>query len=408
MFPISHEGKWFRFLMVFIFLGAAMETDIYLPTFPDILNDFNTNAVMVQRILSYNFIGICIGSLLYGPLSDHFGRRKILMFGFSIFLTSSIGSIFAENIEQLLVFRLLQGFGSSACVIVGTAMVFDLFEEESAAKFVADLNTLVVSLMAFAPLIGGWISLNMGYKANFFFIAILVLISTITCFFFLPESLSKQKRKKLAPKRILTDYQTVLSSSIFWYNALVTSLILAAYMIYVSNMSLLYVEQLNVSPDMFPFYQMATLGTFVIVSLNNARLIDRFGVEKLKNAGLGLIFVTTVLFSLVPTTLLNSPMFLTGTMCLFSVGAGLSIGLFFAKSMQVFPDLTGITASLVTAIRLFIVSAAIDLGSNSYNGTPESVIHIITLVVIILATLSLINHMRQTRLKPSVNKTENL
>lgn len=58
MFFISHEGKWFRLLMVFIFLGAAMETDIYLPTFPDILSDFNTNAVMVQRILSYNFIGI--------------------------------------------------------------------------------------------------------------------------------------------------------------------------------------------------------------------------------------------------------------------------------------------------------------------------------------------------------------
>lgn len=145
MFFISHEGKWFRFLMVFIFLGAAMETDIYLPTFPDILSDFNTNAVMVQRILSYNFIGICLGSLLYGPLSDHFGRRKVLIFGFSIFLTASIGCIFSTSIEQLLAFRLLQGFGSSACVIVGTAMIFDLFEEESAAKLISDLNTLVVS-----------------------------------------------------------------------------------------------------------------------------------------------------------------------------------------------------------------------------------------------------------------------
>ena len=403
MFPISHEGKWFRFLMVFIFLGAAMETDIYLPTFPDILNDFNTNAVMVQRILSYNFIGICLGSLLYGPLSDHFGRRKILMFGFSVFLAASIGCIYASSIEQLLAFRLLQGFGSSACVIVGTAMIFDLFDEEPAAKLIADLNTLVVSLMAFAPLIGGWISLHIGYKANFVFIAILVLLSATKCFFFLPESLSKDKRKKVAPKRIASDYKTLLSSSAFWYNTLVTSLILAAYMIYVSNMSLLYIEQLEVSPDQFPFFQMATLGTFVLVSLNNARLIDRFGIDKLKSTGLGLIFTTTLIFFLLPSEQLNSPFILTGTMCLFSIGAGLSIGLFFAKSMQVFPDLTGIAASLVTAIRLFIVSAAIDLGSNAYEGTSESVIHVMTAVVVFLAAISSVNYWRQSRLKQAEN-----
>lgn len=398
MFFISHEGKWFRFLMVFIFLGAAMETDIYLPTFPDILSDFNTNAVMVQRILSYNFIGICLGSLLYGPLSDHFGRRKVLIFGFSIFLTASIGCIFSKSIEQLLAFRLLQGFGSSACVIVGTAMIFDLFEEESAAKLISDLNTLVVSLMAFAPLIGGWISLHMGYKANFVFIAVLVLISALKCFLFLPESLAVNKRKKLAPKRILSDYKTVLSSTEFWYNTLVTSLILGAYMIYVSNMSLLYIDQLGVSPKQFPFYQMATLGTFVLVSLNNSRLIDKFGVEKLKATGLGLIFANTLIFFISPSNLLDSPVFLTATMCLFSIGAGLSIGLFFAKSMQVFPELTGIAASLVTAIRLFIVSAAIDIGSNAYKGTSQSVVQIMTLVVLVLAILWLANYVHMKKM----------
>ena len=78
-----------------------METDIYLPTFPNILKDLNTNAVMVQRIISYNFIGICLGSLIYGPLSDHFGRRPIMMFGFLIFLGASIGCVFAQTIDQL-------------------------------------------------------------------------------------------------------------------------------------------------------------------------------------------------------------------------------------------------------------------------------------------------------------------
>ncbi|GLT18404.1 Bcr/CflA family drug resistance efflux transporter [Vibrio zhanjiangensis] len=397
MFPISHQGKWFRFLMVFIFLAASMETDIYLPTFPDILKDLNTSAVMVQRILSYNFIGICIGSLIYGPLSDHFGRRPIMMFGFSIFLGSSIGCVFAQTIEQLLAFRLLQGFGSSACLIVGTTMIFDFFEEESAAKLVADLNTLTVSIMAFAPLIGGWISIHMGYHANFVFIAVLVLISAVKCFLFIPESLPSNKRKRLIPKRVVSDYRLMLSSYDFWYNTLVTSFILAGYMVFVSNMSLLYVDHLKVESEYFPLYQMATLGTFAFFSLINGRLIDRFGIEKLKSTGLGLMFLATTIFWLVPTALLNSPSFLTITMCLFSVGAALSIGLFFSESMQVFPDMTGVAASLVTSIRLIIVAIAIDVASSFYNGSSQSVVYAVTVAVVAIAIVALFHSARKLK-----------
>ncbi|MFW7525929.1 multidrug effflux MFS transporter [Vibrio ostreicida] len=389
MFPISHHGKWFRFLMIFVFVAAAVETDIYLPTFPDILNDMDTNAVMVQRILSFNFIGICIGSLLYGPMSDHFGRKPVLMFGFTLFLISSLGCTLAGTIEQLLAFRLVQGFGSSACMIIGAAMVFDLFEEEAAAKLVADLNTLVVSLMAFAPLIGGWINIKMGYQANFIFIAALVAMSAFTCGIFLPESLPPARRKRFAGKRVMSEYTTVMCSATFWYNTLVTSLLLAAYMVYVSSMSLLYVEQLHVEKEHFPYYQIATLGTFVVVSLNNGRLIDMIGMDKLKNIGLGVVFMATALFFLVPETALSSPLWLTGIMCLFSVGAGLSIGLFFSKSMQVFPDLTGVAASLVTAIRLIIVAVAIDLASNFYDGRPESLVQAVASVVVLLLATTL-------------------
>ncbi|MBU2899144.1 multidrug effflux MFS transporter [Vibrio hepatarius] len=390
MFPISHQGKWFRFLLMLIFLAASMETDIYLPTFPDILKDLNTNAVMVQRIISYNFIGICLGSLIYGPLSDHFGRRPIMMFGFFIFLGASIGCVFAQTIDQLLAFRLIQGFGSSACIIVGTTMIFDLFEEESAAKLVSDLNTLTVSVMAFAPLIGGWISIHMGYHANFKFIAALVFISAMTCFFFIPESLPSKKRKTLILSRVTTDYKCVLSSYSFWYSTLITSLTLAGYMVFVSNMSLLYVDNLEVKPEYFPFHQMATLGTFALVSLSNGRLIDRFGVEKLKSSGLCLIFLAVATFWLVPNTILSSPGFLTFIVCVFSVGAALSIGLFFADSMQVFPEMTGIAASLVTSIRLVIVAIAIDTASSFYDGSSQSVVNAMTATVMAIAFLVLL------------------
>ncbi|WP_299494171.1 multidrug effflux MFS transporter [uncultured Shewanella sp.] len=396
---ISHEGKGFRVIMIFIFLAAAMETDIYLPAFPDILHALHTNESMVQRILSINFIGVCIGSLLYGPLSDHFGRKPVLMFGFSLFTLASVGCVFALSIEQLLLFRLIQGFGSAACIIVGTAMIFDLFEEEQAAKMVSDLNTLVVSLIALAPLIGGWINVNWGYQASFVFIAGLVLVSALKCWWFIPESLAVSKRKKLKPVTVMYDYKQVLSTSAFWYNTLATSLMLSAYLVFVSNMSLLFINELHVVKAHFPYFQIAILGTFVLVSINNGRLIDKWGMEGLKYFGLLVITGAAVLFLFSTEQQLASPFYLTAVMCLFSVGAGCSIGIFFTQSMQACPDLTGIAASLVTAIRLCIVAVAIDFSSAQYDGSATSVVLSVAVFVALLVLVCFVHvsHIRWQR-----------
>ncbi len=147
-----------RFLILMIFLAAAMETDIYLPAFPDMMAAFNTDETMIQRVLSFNFLGICLASLIYGPLSDAIGRRKVLNIGYGFFIAGSLGCVFADTIEMLIFWRFLQGFGSAACMIIGAAMVFDLYKEEKAAEIVSDLNSLVVSIIAFAPMLGGWIN----------------------------------------------------------------------------------------------------------------------------------------------------------------------------------------------------------------------------------------------------------
>ena len=132
--PVSEKS--FRILMILIFLAAAIETDIYLPAFPDMMEAFRTSEIMIQRILSFNFLGICIASLFYGPASDAFGRRKILNFGYILFILGSFGCIFAGNIEWLIFWRFIQGLGSAACFIVGTAVIFDFYQAEKATKVV--------------------------------------------------------------------------------------------------------------------------------------------------------------------------------------------------------------------------------------------------------------------------------
>lgn len=379
--------KSFRFLMIMIFLAAAIETDIYLPAFPDMMTAFNTTEQMIQRILSFNFIGICLASLFYGPASDAFGRRKVLNFGYLLFILGSFGCIWSETIETLIFWRFLQGLGSAACFIIGTAVIFDMYQAEKAAKVIGELNSLVVSLMAFAPMIGGWLNHHFGYQYNFFFIAVLSVLSAGACFLKLPETLPDNKRKKLTFGGVLKDYLVVLQNGQFWVNTLITTLIFAGYMIYVSNMSLVFVNHLGVPETQFPWYQFAILVVFVIASESNGRLISWIGTDKMKNLGGLLLIISSLMAWFAPSSWQNNPVIVNIFMSIYSAGAGICIGIFFARSMEACPELTGISSSLVTSLRLILTSLLIDLSGVFFNGTMEPVIELILYCILISVVL---------------------
>ncbi|MGF1742957.1 multidrug effflux MFS transporter [Vibrio profundum] len=366
-----------RFLIIMIFLAAAMETDIYLPAFPDIMHAFATNEVMIQRILSFNFLGVCVASLIHGPASDSFGRKRVLNVGYILFITASFGCVFSSSINMLIFWRFVQGFGSAACFIIGASVVFDLYKAEKAAKLVGDLNSLVVSLIAFAPMIGGWINYTLGFHFNFLFIAGLALISGAICWLKLPESLPIEKRKPFSAREIGGNYLTVLKNGNFWANTIITTMIFSGYMVFISNMSLIYVDKLHVEKAHFPFYQVSLLIAFVIASLNSGRLIGWFGLEKMKSVGFTILVLSTILMWSMPVAWQQTPMYITGAMVLYSLGAGISIGIFFTKAMEASTGQTGISASLLTSIRLALVALLIDISSDVYDGTMTTVVRVI-------------------------------
>ena len=122
------------FLIVAIFIAACIETDIYLPAFPDMMAWFAVSEGAIQGLLTWNFVGICVASPLYGPLADAFGRKKPLLVALGMFLLGSIITIFATSLDQMLWGRILQGLGSGGCFTLGTAIIFDVFQKEKAIQ----------------------------------------------------------------------------------------------------------------------------------------------------------------------------------------------------------------------------------------------------------------------------------
>jgi len=165
-----------RLYVVFTIAALAslgpLSIDTYLPAFPLVQQDLGASSGAVAATLATFFTGLCLGQFIYGPISDRIGRRTPLLAGLAVYILASIGCAFAPNIETLLVLRFVQALGSCAGMVVGRALIRDLFTPQETAQ-VFSLVMLCMGLApVLAPLIGQVISASIGWRAIFVFCAV--------------------------------------------------------------------------------------------------------------------------------------------------------------------------------------------------------------------------------------------
>ncbi|MBS0653832.1 MAG: multidrug effflux MFS transporter [Verrucomicrobia bacterium] len=378
----------FLFLIIIVFIAACIETDIYLPAFPDMMVWFSASEGAIQSLLTWNFVGICLSGPLYGPLSDAFGRKKPLMIALGMFLLGSIITIFAQNLDQMLIGRILQGLGSGGCFTLGTAIIFDAFQKERAIQATNNLNTIVPIIMAAAPMLGGYLNQNFGFRSNFLAIAIFVLLSMVISLFFFKETLPKEKRIPFKFTSILKDFKQAFSNLAFWQVTSVISLLFAGYIAFLSGTSVLFVVEFGMSKALFPFIQAAILGGWVLGSLLLNRVIAKWGIPKVKQAGIALCIVGGIVIALGALVAPRDPYSQTLGMILYALGANWIIGLYFPEGMEILPHIKGITASLMTSARLLVAAIVVGMTSALYNGTIYPLaLTVIATIAVILPTL---------------------
>ena len=282
---------------------------------------FGTTEGAIQGLLTWNFIGICISCPLYGPISDAFGRKRPLMIAIGLFMLGSIITCLAQNLDQMLWGRILQGLGSGGCFTLGTAIIFDAFQKEKGVKALNALNTIIPLIMAGAPMAGGYLNQAFGFRSNFLAIALFVLVSFIVCLFFFDESLPKEKRSSLKISSILRDFKQAFSCLAFWQITMVVSLLFGAYIAFLSGSVVLFVIEFGVSKALFPLFQAAILGGWVAGSLFLNRSMAKWGTQKIKKAGIALIIIGAIELTVASLATPQNPWTLTtrnGPLCLWS------------------------------------------------------------------------------------------
>src|SRR5687767_13518524 len=189
---------------------GPLAIDMYLPALPAIADDLNTSAASVQVSLAVYFIGIAVGQAFYGPLSDRWGRKPVLYFGLAVFVASSVGCALAADVRALLAFRFVQALGGCAPLVIPRAIVRDYFDQRGSVRMLSVLMLVMGLAPILAPLIGGQLLVNFGWRSVFWVLAAYGVLWFAVVTWWLPESLPVQRRRRQRLREVLATYVRLL------------------------------------------------------------------------------------------------------------------------------------------------------------------------------------------------------
>lgn len=254
--------------------------DMYLPALPEITRLFAATEHEVQAsLMSFMFAAGC-GQLVAGPLSDMLGRKRPLYAGLIIFLIGSIGCTFAPTIGTLIACRLIQGMGACAIMVIPRAMVRDLHTGPEAARMMSLLMMIYSVSPILAPLVGSFVADHTGWRSIFGLLAILAAAGLVMLRLFLPESRPASARAQSGVSTAFHNYRILLSDPHFLAVAVVASMSLAGFFVYIGNSSFVMQTHYGLSPAGYSLVFAINAISFVVTSQTTGKLARRFGFRQ--------------------------------------------------------------------------------------------------------------------------------
>jgi DHA1 family bicyclomycin/chloramphenicol resistance-like MFS transporter len=247
--PLSF-GALATLLAALAMLGP-FSVDAYLPAFPQIESTLHASLLEVQQTLAIYMLAFSGMVLWHGALSDAFGRRNVILVALVVFALATFGCAASHSVHYLWIFRILQGVSAGAGVVVGRAIIRDLYADAPAARLLS-LVTMIFSIApAIAPIVGGFIVTFFNWRAIFLSLFVYTLLLGWCCFRYLPETLPREKRHVFNPRFIARNYRTIFGSFLFHMKSGVVALNFGGLFLYISAAPVFLPEQLHLGPAQF-------------------------------------------------------------------------------------------------------------------------------------------------------------
>ncbi|MBC3885396.1 multidrug effflux MFS transporter [Undibacterium griseum] len=323
--------------------------DTYLPAFPSIQAGLQATSLEVQQTLTAYMLSFAVMTLWHGALSDAFGRRNVILVALAVFAVASFGCASAHSIHYLWGFRILQGVSAGAGMVVGRAIIRDLYAGAQAERLLS-LVTMIFSIApAIAPILGGWIVVFMSWRAIFLLLFGYTIVLWFACFKLLPESLPKEKRQEFSAEFLWESYAKVFKSPLFHLKAGTIAFNFGGLFLYISAAPVFITQHLHLGTDQFGWQFIPSVGGIFLGALTANRLAGKISVWK--QVSIGFCFLIGASMFNVGFHLFSAPVLFWSVIPLFFYTFGMSLVAPGATLLvlDLFPSIRGIVASCQSA-----------------------------------------------------------
>ena len=364
-------------LTVLVALGQ-ISISLYVPSMPSLVAEMGTSAEKVSLTLSVFFVGFAITQLVYGPLSDRFGRRPVLLGGVVFYLAASLVCALATTIEALIAARVVQGMGACAGPVLGRAIVRDVYGRERAAQVLAYIAVAFAISPALTPIIGGYVQVWLGWRANFFLLTVVAVLVPWAVWLLLDETNRQPDPGALHPTAMVRNYVMMLSTPEYVGYLLSVAFIFSGLMTYVVVSPFVFIDTIGLTPDVFGLVNVFNVVGFLIGTLAAGRLTLKVGLERMVGAGIvlcllgGTAMAGTALADQVSAAAIIWPL------TVFTAGMGMVLPNAMAGALGRFPRAAGAASALLGFFQMGLAAAVSALAGWLPHNTHLSMGLIIT------------------------------
>ena len=378
---------------------GPLTIDMYLPALPAIVDDLATSSSTVQLTLTGTLVGLALGQLVIGPLSDALGRRRPLIAGTALHIVASLGCALAPNIAVLGALRVVQGLGAAAAAVIAMAVVRDLFSGSSFAQLLSRLLLVMSAAPILAPTLGSELLRWTQWRGIFVALMVFGVLLMLIAMFGLSETLPPGRRQRGGVLSTARLYRSLLRDRAFVGLVLVAALAMAAIFAYVAGSSFVMQEQYGLSEQQFGFAFGAGAIGLIAATQGNVRLLRRYSPQQILTAALLIGSAAALVLLGVAATGFGGLPALLGALWLALTAIALAMPNAPALALSRHGEAAGTASALLGAVQFGVGAVTAPLVGVLGNGAVAMALLIAGGLVMALVVLLLV--VRPARLTPA-------
>lgn len=340
------EQKTVIFFVVWASITTLSAIDIYLPSLPAIGVYFDAPESTIKMAIPLFLLGSLLSSFFIGFLSDHYGRKPVMLGAMALFIVGGFLCAAASVLPVFFAGRFIQGIGAAASPVLGWTMIHDALKGRQSMKVLSVIGSIVSLAPLFSPLVGGFVHMAWGWRGTFWILTVLGVVTFLMLKMKVPETLDVGRRQGISFQTLLTNYAMILKNPVFFAYISLFALAISAEWCFLSMSPFYFEDVLGISTHHFGILIGLMAGLYCVTLMALPKITARMGEGVALKAAPIFTFLGAALFLLTYFFAPRNPYCIVGSMAIFLIGAAFGWLISVSTGLGLFPNQKGVASSV--------------------------------------------------------------